>query len=89
MAISTNDSMQETEAIYTFYRVYDCWKTDNYTNNFKIDLAWRRANGATHYFSESITVKRNIMTTGGWTANFTPKTVRFKSILTVPLAVGI
>ena len=63
MAISTNDSMQETEAIYTFYRVYDCWKTDNYTNNFKIDLAWRRANGATQYFSESITVKRNIMTT--------------------------
>lgn len=61
--ISSNDTKLETEAIYTFYYVYDCWKASNYTEKKVLYLNWNRANGATQTFERSITIKRNIMTT--------------------------
>ena len=43
--------------------MYDCWKSEEvYTKDFTIYFTWTRANGYKQYFNESITVKRNVMT---------------------------
>lgn len=50
--------------IFTFSDVYDCWKSEEtYSQNFIIDFIWTRGNGYQQYFTENITVKRNVMTT--------------------------
>ncbi|CAK7056150.1 MAG: hypothetical protein PARBA_02019 [Parabacteroides sp.] len=61
--VSSTDNIFETESLYTFYWVYDCWKAENYSENFFIVLIWKRANGVTQRFEKTITVKRNVLTT--------------------------
>lgn len=56
----------EFSSIYTFYYIYDCWKKavggENYTETFKMNFTWDRANGYSQSFSKEFTVKRNVMT---------------------------
>lgn len=63
--ISSTDATQTIdEVIYTFSDVYACWQQqEDYTRDFTLNLTWKRANGATQYFSKTITMKRNVMTT--------------------------
>lgn len=60
----TGMEKQEFSQIYTFEKVYDCWKSEDvYTKDFTIYFTWTRVNGYEQYFEEKITVKRNVMTT--------------------------
>lgn len=61
--VSSNDDIFETESLYTFYSVYECWKAENYSESITIVLIWKRANGVTQRFEKTITVKRNVLTT--------------------------
>ena len=59
----TGTDKSEYPQIFTFENVYDCWKSEEvYTKDFTIYFTWTRANGYKQYFNESITVKRNVMT---------------------------
>lgn len=53
----------EYATIYTFYYVYDCWKSEEtYTESLTLTFEWTRANGYQQTFKKDITVKRNVMT---------------------------
>lgn len=58
---SGNETL-EFSSIYTLYDVYESWKNENYTTEFKINFFWTRSNGYNQSFSETISVKRNVMT---------------------------
>ena len=61
--VSADDNILESSSMYTFYEVYECWRAENYTKDFTIQLTWERANGATQTFEKTITAKRNVLTT--------------------------
>lgn len=65
MQQSYSDQAETTTVsqIFTFYRVYECWKSDSYYEDFDIEFTWLRSNGYKQTFNEKINVKRNIMTT--------------------------
>lgn len=49
--------------IYTFSDVRVCWINDSHSSDFTINFTWTRSNGYRQNFKETITVKRNVMTT--------------------------
>lgn len=62
----TGNEKLEFSSVYTFYKVYDCWKKavegEDYTQTFTINFSWNRSNGYTQSFSKEFTVKRNVIT---------------------------
>lgn len=63
----TGSEILECSAIYTFYRVRECWEKavsgEDYSEVFTLNFTWERANGYRQEFSQEFTVKRNTMTT--------------------------
>ena len=61
--VSATENTLETFFMCTFYEVYKCWQSNDYTEELTIHLIWERANGATQTFSKTIAAKRNVLTT--------------------------
>lgn len=56
------------ETLYTYRRVFECWRdamTDkDYSENFTLDMTWKRGNGVTQTLDPlTVTFKRNVLTT--------------------------
>lgn len=55
---------ESKEMLYTFNDTYFCWKIDNYSKSFNIDITWIRNSNITQKLpQQQITFKRNVITT--------------------------